>query len=86
MKHHGVVRSGVNARLTHLGLNRHGPHSFMQAVFQPRGIAGPVGDPSVPPGFPWSLLSEARVAFRRMTHEETAWVRETLLATPAAAA
>jgi len=30
--------------------------------------------------------SEARVAFRRMTHEETAWVRETLLATPAAAA
>ena len=35
----------------------------MQAVFQPRGIAGPVGDPSVPPGFPWSLLSEARVAF-----------------------
>ena len=30
--------------------------------------------------------SEARVAFRRMTHEETAWVRETLLATPSAAA
>src|SRR3954468_9782563 len=29
--------------------------------------------------------SEARVAFRRMTHEETAWVRETLLSTPAAA-
>jgi ring-1,2-phenylacetyl-CoA epoxidase subunit PaaA len=29
--------------------------------------------------------SEARVAFRKLTHEQTAWVRETLLATPAAA-
>ena len=30
--------------------------------------------------------SVARVAFRKLTHEQTAWVRETLLAPPAAAA
>jgi pimeloyl-ACP methyl ester carboxylesterase len=35
----------------------------MQAAFQPRGIAGPVDEPNVPPGFPWNLLREARVAF-----------------------
>ena len=30
--------------------------------------------------------SQDRLAFRRMTHDETAWVRETILATPVAAA
>ena len=35
---------------------------LMEDTFQPRGIVGPIDDPIVPPGFPWSLLSEARVA------------------------